>query len=293
MRTLVSQAGSQPQLLEAPDAFPAAGAVAIAVEAAGVNPVDLAVASTATRDNFGLPDSVGLGWDVAGTVAAVGDGVTEVAVGDRVAALHNDLAAAGRTHADRVIVPAAAVGRVPDDLGSEDAASVPLNALTAAQALQPLGEPEGRRLLVTGAAGGVGGYAIALAAADGWQVDGLARAGDREFVESTGARLVTDLGSGPYDAVVDPAEITDVATALRDDGDYVSIKDDNTDRGRGIRVHTVRVHPDGAALTTLLARSAAGELRTRVVGRYPLVEHAAAYAEAGRPGLRGRVLLLP
>ncbi|MFC6704241.1 NADP-dependent oxidoreductase [Flexivirga alba] len=292
MKTLVSQSGSQPRIVDAPDAAPSAGEVVITVEAAAVNPADLMVASGAARNVFQLPESVGIGWDVAGLIAATGDGVTDFEIGDRVAAMHDNMAAAARSHADRVVVPAASVAHVPADLKTEEAATVPLNALTAQQALRLLGRSEGRRLLVTGAAGGVGGYAIALAAADGWQVDGLARESDRAFVESTGAQLVTSAGPEPYDAILDAASLGDIA-ALRDGGDYLSLVGDTSERGRGIRALAVGVHADGAALTDLLARSATGELRPRVAATYPFEDHAAAYADTARPGSRGRVLLLP
>lgn len=292
MKILVHQKNSQPRIIQVADTEPTLGQVTISVEAAAVNPVDLVVAGGGADEAFGLGETAGLGWEAAGTVIAIGADVTGLAVGDRVAALHDDPAGTARAHADRLVIAATAVAKIPDGLKTDEAASVPLNALTAQQALHLVGAPDGRRLLVTGAAGGVGGYVIALAVADGWRVDGLARESDRAFVESTGAHLVTSAEAGAYDVLLDPAVLGD-GTPLRVGGDYVTFVADLSYRGRDIRTFGVKVRSDGAALSGLLVRSASGELEPRIAGSYPLTEHAEAYAEAGRSGLRGRVLLVP
>jgi len=83
-----------------------------------------------------------------------------------------------------VIVPAAHAAPVPDGLDLLDAATLPVNTLTVAQLLPRLGQPQGRRLLVTGAAGGLGGFAVALAARAGWTVIALARESAQGTLES-------------------------------------------------------------------------------------------------------------
>jgi NADPH:quinone reductase-like Zn-dependent oxidoreductase len=118
-------------------------------------------------------------------------------------------------HAEYLVVPASDVAPVPAGVDLLDAATVPLNSLTAAQLLALLGAPTGR-LLVTGAAGGVGGYAVALAARAGWAVTALARANDTGFLTRAGAgQVVTNLPEHPdFDAVLDAALLGEAALNL-------------------------------------------------------------------------------
>ncbi len=297
MKTLISRAGTAEPVIEQRP-VPSAGhdELVVAVRAAAVNPADRMVFDDAVRDAFGLPAQIGLGWDIAGVVHEVGDGVDGVAVGDRVAALEDDLTHATRAHAEYVAVPALNAAPIPDDLGFEQAASLPLNALTAAQALELLGEPAGRSLLVTGAAGAVGGFAIALAHAAGWDVTGLARVADEEFVTSTGAGLITQLPSEPtYDAVLNtvwPPE--DALESVRDGGALVTpVLPPPANPPRRIEVHAVQVHADGSRLGELLRLGATGQLQPRIAGTAALAEFSSAYAQLGVSGQRGRWLLIP
>ena len=297
MRTLIAdRTTTAPTLADADDLQPGSGEVLLQVLAAAVNPVDVFIASGDAHPVMGLPDRVGLGWDVVGTVAALGDGVDALAVGDVVAGLHDDPTRAVRTHAEQVVLPAAAVAVVPAGLDPQAAASVPLNALTASQAVASLGEPAGRSLLVTGAAGAVGGYAVALAAAAGWRVTGLARAHDEAWVRSAGA---TDFATEPepaaHDAVLDPAVLGAAAVAaVRDGGTYVGVIPSAVPPAeRGIETRSVLVQADGARLAELLDRSASGELEVRVAGTVPLDSASAAYDKVSAGGQRGRWLLVP
>ena len=132
------------------------------------------------------PDHTGLGWDFAGTVTAAGPDV-DLPVGSRVAGLVVGFDRDFGTYAEQLVVPASDTALVPDGLDLATAATVPLNGLAAAQMVDLLGDGEGRRLLVTGAAGAVGGYVVPLAQDRGWRVTGLARAEDEEFVRGLGA----------------------------------------------------------------------------------------------------------
>lgn len=298
MRALLAYADRlAPVLQEVEPPTLGAGDVRIEVAAAGVNPVDVGIATGRVRAAVELPDPVGLGWDVSGIVAEVGSEVTGLRVGDRVAGVLNviGLQPGVGTHADETVLPAAAVARIPDDLDLVEAATLPLNALTASQALGLLGPAEGRTLLVTGGAGAVGGYAIALAARSGWRVSALARPGDADFVARAGASPVTDLPRRTWDAVLDAAVLLEPALdAVRDGGSFVNVAPGAQPAGeRGITVDTVMVAPDGAAIAELLRRAAEGSLEVRVAGRLPLTEAATAYDKVAGGGQRGRWLLLP
>lgn len=294
MRTLVSRPGTtEPTLIDAPEPVPGPHDVVIDVAAAAVHPVDPWIAGGEGRERFGLTGPVGLGWDVSGRVSAVGTAVTAFRVGDLVAGLHTDLTAPARAQATRVVLPDAAVAVLPDGLDPVAAASVPLNALTAAQALDLLGPAEGRTLLVTGAAGAVGGYAVALAAAAGWTVSGLARPTDAGFVRSAGADPVTDLDGRPWDAVLDAAVLREPAlAAVVDGGRYVGVQPAfPLAAERGVTVADVSVTADGARLAGLLERSRTGELAVRVAGTAPLEDAAATFGKVAAGGQRGRWLL--
>jgi NADPH:quinone reductase-like Zn-dependent oxidoreductase len=271
--------------------------VRIRVAAAAVNPVDVGVLRGPIRTLAGLPDPVGLGWDVSGTVTEVGSKVTGLGPGDRVAGILHviGLKPGVGTHADETVLPADAVARMPGGIDLVDAASLPLNALTARQALDLLGPADGRTLLVTGAAGAVGGHAIVLANRDGWRVSALARDTDAEFVARAGAELLTELPGASFDAALDAAVLLDSAlAAVRDGGSFVGVAPGSpVTAERGITVHTVGVEPDSAAIAELLGLAAGGILEVRVAGREPLREAAKVYDMVAGGGQRGRWLLIP
>ncbi|WP_067828763.1 zinc-binding dehydrogenase [Actinomadura kijaniata] len=272
------------------------GDLRVRVTAASVDPVDPLVAAGPGRVIFGLTGTVGLGLSLTGVVTGTGAEVTGFSVGDPVAALHADFTAPVRAHAEETVVPAAAAAPLPDGLDPVAAASLPLNAATAARMLDRLGPAGGRTLLVTGAAGAVGGYAVALAAHAGWAVTGLARGSDRDFVLRAGARaLVTELPGPSFDAVLDGAVLHGAALgAIRDGGTFVGVPAASLATSeRGIDVGIVSVEPDGARLAGLLDLAVSGVLELRVAGRVPLAEAATAYGKVTGGGQRGRWLLVP
>jgi NADPH:quinone reductase-like Zn-dependent oxidoreductase len=285
------------EIIDVPVADPGPGEVRVRIAAAPVNPVDLTVASGLFH-GMGLinqPDHAGLGWDFAGTVVATGPGV-DLATGTRVAGLVDGLDRDFGSYAEQLIVPATSLAAVPDGLDLAAASTVPLNALTAAQMLDLLGDAPaaGNRLLVTGAAGAVGGYVASLAQDRGWQVTGLARAEDEDFVRSLGAGFTTNAEPG-WDAVADGAVMQEQALALvRDGGAFVGVLPSaKLPAERGIRVDVVMVHPGGPRLAGLLDRTASGELPARVHAVVPLDQVGDAHRAVAKGGLRGRYVLTP
>jgi NADPH:quinone reductase-like Zn-dependent oxidoreductase len=149
-------------------------------------------------------DSV-LGLDLAGTVEAVGPDVTRFAVGDAVYG-------SGRgSYAEYAVAPETKLAAKPQGLSFEQAAAVPVSAVTALLGLRAGKIREGQKVLVTGASGGVGSYAVQLAKAFGAQVTGVCSAGKVEFVRTLGADHVIDYtredfaDAGPYDLILDIA----------------------------------------------------------------------------------------
>lgn len=252
--------------------------------------------SAAHHETLGLPELVGHGFDFSGAVLKTGAEVHGVATGDLVAGVHADPAAPARAHATEVVVPARDIAPVPAGLSPESAAAVPLNALTARQALDLLG-PERGRLLVTGGAGSVGGWAIVLAKSEGWTADALVRPGAEPLAREAGpAEVVTELPAGAYDAVIDTAAIGPAAlAAVTDKGRYVSVKPGRAPAAeRGITIATVLTRPDGATLADLLTLAAKGAAPVRIAATRPLATAAETYTEAtNAPGSTGRWLLVP
>jgi NADPH:quinone reductase-like Zn-dependent oxidoreductase len=155
----------------------------------------------------------------------------------------------------------------------------------------------GESLLVTGAGGGLGEYAVALGAARGLKIVGLGRARDEADALGAGASaFVTDLAEvDEVDAVLDAAQLGRPALArVREGGWYVAVNDPaEPPAERGVRVTTVHVHADGARLARLWDEVVAGRLRLRVADTYPLVDAGAAQERLAAGGVRGRLVLLP
>jgi NADPH:quinone reductase-like Zn-dependent oxidoreductase len=283
------------QLIDVPVRAPGAGQVRVRIEAASVNPADVWV-TDGFFHRIGMidqPRHTGLGWDFAGTVTEAGAGV-DLPVGTRVAGIVPGFDRDFGSYAEEIVADLDWVAVVPDGLDSVAATTVPLNALTAAQVVDLLGPADDGRLLVTGAAGAVGGFVVPLAIERGWRVTGLARAADEDAVRALGADFTTE-ATGVWDAVADTALLQDDGAALvRDGGRFVGVRPaDVPAPGRGGTAQAVSVVPDAARLGELLRGAARGELPTPVAGELPLSEVVEALRTVAKGGVRGRYVLRP
>lgn len=283
------------EIIHVPVDEPGPGEVRVEIAAATVNPVDLALADGVFHE-LGLihqPDHTGLGWDFAGIVTATGPDV-DVPIGSRVAGLVGGFDRDFGTYAEQVVVPASDIALVPNSLDLTTAATIPLNGLAAAQLVDLLGDGGGRSLLVTGAAGAVGGYVVSLAQDRGWRVTGLARAEDEEFVRGLGADFTTAAAPG-WNAVADGAVLQEQGvTLVRDGGLFVGVLPSAVPTAeRGVTVSVVVVEPDGARLAQLLDATARGRLPARVHAVVPLDRAVTAHRAVARGGVRGRYVLQP
>ncbi|MFF0771467.1 NADP-dependent oxidoreductase [Nonomuraea wenchangensis] len=311
MRAVVIRAFGGPEVLQIADVpMPIAGEgqVRIRVEAATVNPVDLATRSGALTEAGLLPvrDLIGIGWDVAGTVDQTGPGVTGLRRGDRVIGLSDRLDVPLGAQAEYVVLDADAVAAAPAGVSAVQAATLPLNGLTAAQALDGLDLEHGQTLLVTGAAGAVGGFAVQLAAARGLRVIAVAGADDEPLVRRLGAELfvprtarlgeaVRRLVPGGAHAALDAAVVGVAALdAVRSGGAFAALVAGGAPLPlRGIRVFHHWIRADGARLSGLAALVEAGSLTLRVAESRPLDQVADAHRRLAAGGLRGRLVLTP
>lgn len=290
--------------VERPD--PAAGEVRLRVAASAFNAAD-----NGMRAGF-LPIPVRLphvpGYDVSGTVDAVGEGVEGVAIGERMIGflpMERDGGAA-----EYVIAPADAVVAAPASIPLADAAALPSVALTAWQALFDEGRlTAGQRVLIVGAGGVVGSYAIQLARRAGVHVVATASPRSIEAVRAAGADDIIDHTSTDLLTAVDeqvdvllnlaplePERFTALVTLVRDGGVVVSTTafmatpgDDNRD----VRAATVFVVPNRERLADLVSLVDAGELTVQVTRRIPLADLAALHAEATEGRVSGKVIVLP
>ncbi|WAP61016.1 NADP-dependent oxidoreductase [Streptomyces sp. S465] len=276
-----------------PEAGP--GQVRMKVAAAALNPVDAAMRAGV----FGSAgEHVGPGWDVAGTIDSVGDGVSW-SPGDRVIGLSTGHHTPLGTHAEYVVLPADAIAPAPTTLDDTHAAALPLNALSAAQALDMAALKAGQSLLVTGAAGGVGAHTVELAHHRGLKVTALASARDEQFLRSRGADdfLPRDaaLPSAAFDGVIDTAILGNPALApVRDGGAYIGVWPGQEPASeRGIRVDALDVHADGTQLAELSQLADQGVVLARIAETFSLADAEAAHARLAEGGLRGRIVLVP
>ncbi|GAA3011914.1 NADP-dependent oxidoreductase [Streptosporangium longisporum] len=309
MRAVVVRAFGGPEVLqiaEVPVPVTGEGQVRVRVEASAVNPVDLATRSGALTEAGLLPvrDVIGIGWDVAGVVEETGPGVTGFERGARVIGLSDRLDVPLGAQAEQVVLDADAVTAAPAGVSPVQAATLPLNGLTAVQALDGLGLERGGTLLVTGAAGGVGGFAVQLAAARGIRVVAVAGAGDEPLVRELGADVfvprtarlgeaVRALVPGGVDAALDAAVVGAAALdAVRSGGTFAALVAGGAPAPlRGIRVFNHWIRADGARLADLVALVEAGTLTLRVAGTMPLDQVSAAHHRFAGGGLRGRLVL--
>ncbi|MFI7354375.1 NADP-dependent oxidoreductase [Streptomyces avidinii] len=292
---VVSEFGGPEQvaLAEVPAPRPAAGQLRVRVAAAGLDPVDGAVRAGVFG---GAGQRLGLGWELAGEIDEVGAGVTGWKTGDRVVGLHHGAVKPLGAHAQYAVLDATAVAAAPTTVDAVAAAGLPLGGLTAARAVDLLGLAPGSSVLITGAAGVVGGLAVQLAARAGLVVTALAGEEDEELVRSLGAAGFVPRGAapaGPVDGVLDAAVLGTVALGfVRDGGVYVGLIPNHAPAAeRGIRVEEQEVAADGAHLARLVALVDAGVLTLRVAETFPLAEVAKAHAHLGTPGVRGRIIL--
>ncbi|WP_181772314.1 NADP-dependent oxidoreductase [Amycolatopsis pittospori] len=308
MRAVVVRRFGGPEVLEfaeVPVTEPGRGQVRVKVAAAGVNPVDAATRSGFLTEAGIVPprEAVGIGWDVAGIVDTVGDGVTGFVPGDAVIGLRDRPATALGTYAEYVVLDAHAIASA-STVSLPEAATLPLNGLTAVQALDLVDLPPGATVLVTGAAGAVGGYAVSLAHAKGFRVVAVAGESDEDVVRGFGADVFLPRGDfladrvraeipGGVDAALDTALLgLDALDAVRAQGRFVVFAAGAAPIPlRGIRVEHVWIRADGAALAGLVKLVDDGVLALRVADTLPLEEATKAHKRLAAGGLRGRLVL--
>ncbi len=297
------------RVLEVPLHQPQAGEVLVQVQAATVNPTDLLMlgGSQAARMRDLVPPYIA-GMEIAGKVVAIGEGVQGLALGQAVIGIVNPRRPQGGAQAQFVCLPAASIAPLPAGSDLIAAATLPMNGLTAWMCLEFMKLPVGASLLVTGAAGAVGGFVVALARRAGLHVVADTKEEDRELLTRLGAHELVPRGDGfatavrvrypaGLDGVVDTALLGDAAAGLlRTGGAMVSLRGSQDIHREDIRHTHVSVLQEATnqeALRWLVDRMQDGTLAMRVGRVLPMAQAAEAYGLVSRGGLRGRVVLTP
>ncbi len=297
---------------------PEEGEVLVKVSAASVNPYDWHIMTgkpylVRMSSGFGAPDYIRVGADFAGTVEAVGAGVTQYKPGDEV------FGTSGGAYAEYVLARAGgSITKKAENMTFEEAAALPIAAVTALQGLRDKGKLQpGQKVLINGASGGVGTYAVQIAKALGAEVTGVCSGRNVELVRSLGADHVIDytqddftLRRERYDLILDNVgnhPLLDLRNVLTPKGIVVIVSGPKTNRWIGPMMRPVKgamlslvyeqqfagfvADTHEADLTMLADLARAGKLRTAIDRRYRLDELAAAldYVATGRA--RGKVVV--
>lgn len=296
---------SQPTLADIPTPEAKPGEVLVRVRAASVNGIDLSIASGRLQGMLEYRFPVVLGKDFAGTVEAVGAGVTGFAAGDRVFGVVSDPSPLNsRSFAEYLAVPAEPnLTRVPEGVDFAAAGVLGLAGTAALQAVDEVAPAAGETVLVSGATGGVGAYAVQLAAARGATVIATAMPGDEEdFVRDLGASHGVDY-TGDVAAQVRAIRPGGVEAVLHFAGDGAALGELLVSGGRlastlimspdqlpvpNARVSGVFANPDTATLDRLAADVVAGRLRVPIQRTYQLDELGQAMADY-TAGTRGKL----
>lgn len=278
-----------------------AGDVLIRVAAIGVNPADHKHRSGMFKDFVPYSFPYVGGYDVAGTIEAVGSEVTGFRPGDRVFSLLDPMKAGG--YAELAATTAAGCAIMPDNLDFETAAAIPCSGLTGVQLVEDaLHTRAGDTVVITGATGMVGRFALHAAKAAGAFVVAAVRDSYAELAHQMGADAVIVLGtetwSGkPFDGAIDTVGgsiATFVVAQVKADGKIITTATDPLDVSRlSSQPLFVAVHPDGARLRRLGAAVARGEIAVPITARYPLAEAAQAQRVIEAGGNQGKIILLP
>lgn len=314
-RTVIQRSFGGPEVLEVVDGPTlssgdlAPGDVLVEVAFAGVNPVD-----AKTRAGRGVAGLLGdppitVGWDLSGTVAAVGADVAALSVGDRVFGMSRFPHEAA-TYAQFAVVAADDLVRTPDTLGDADAAALPLAALTAWQQLvDAAGLQPGDRVLIHGAGGGVGHLAVQVAHHLGAHVRVTASAAKHEWLTALGADTVIDyatedfaerLRTDPVDVVVDlvGGDLASRSLPIVKKGGVVLVipeylTDDlkNAAESAEVRVIGPAVHLDRDELEHVAELASSGVLLPTVTAVYALDDVAAAHVAIDSGHTRGKIVL--
>ncbi len=285
------------------------GDVLIRVKAAGVNPVDAVITKGYYKDKIPHSFPIVLGWDFAGVVEDRGHGARRFAIGDNVYAYVRRPQIKWGSFGQYIVVPDCYLATKPIKLNWNEAAGIPLAGLTAYQALCDAGNLlEGQRVLIIGASGGVGSFAIQLAKSKGAEVIGVASKKNHAYMREMGANHTIDyheqhIGEAVknifpkgIDLILDCTSgesLQKSLISLKKSGKVVSTLSQGENVDPGIDFQFVFVEPDARQLKYLRKLADAGKLRVQVSKTYSLEETAEALKQIETLHTTGKIIIIP
>jgi NADPH:quinone reductase-like Zn-dependent oxidoreductase len=294
------------QVGDVPDPPLGPDTVLVRVKAAGINPVDTKIRGGYMKERLPFHFPLVLGWDAAGVVEKVGPAVTWFKPGDEVYGYCRRHHLQFGTYAELALVPEGFLAHKPRSLSFEQAAAVPLAALTAHQALDALGLRGRETLLVGGGSGGVGHFAVQLAVIRGARAIATASERNFDFVRELGGepvdyhaddvaeRIRALVGNDGVDAALDlfGGENRELAySVLRRGGRLASIAQPPPEPRDGFESHYIFVRPAGDQLSELANLIDDGRLRVEVQEVFGLEQAAAAHERLEDGHVRGKLVL--
>lgn len=290
---------------------PDEGEMLVKIEAAGVNPVDAAVARGMLKDAIPTEFPAIPGWDVGGTVVENGFSARRFKEGDEVYAYARRPTVSKGTFAEYVALPESYLAKRPKNISMEEAGGIPLVGLTAYQAIFDAGSlSEGQTLLILGASGGVGTLAIQLAKSVGATVIGVASKKNHEYMKSLGAdetidysdgdvgKQVSELTGGSIDLLFhcsrgDSLSECMVAGVVKDGGKVVSITKSKPEDDWNVAYEYVFVEPNSSQLNHMAKLAENGKLKVPSTKTYSLDETAQALKDVETLHNRGKLIITP
>jgi NADPH:quinone reductase-like Zn-dependent oxidoreductase len=301
------QAGS---IHDLPDPEPAEKEVRVRVTAASINPFDNFVLQGYVKGRMEHRFPLVPAGDLAGTVDAIGSGVDGFAVGDSVFGVTGNMVMGEGTLAEFATASTATIAKRPAAVSEVSAAALPLAGVSALMSVEATALRPNDVVVIVGASGGIGSYAVQLAAATGAHVIGITSKGKTEYVKSLGAHEVIDRTSGDVveqlkakhpdgvaaiiDTGSDAAGLARLAEAVRKGGAVTSMKgaaaiDDLAKRGiKGVNVGTQVTKERLDHLATLATQ---GKLKATHIETFPLEKAGKAFQQIGQDTHRGKLVV--
>lgn len=283
--------------------------VLIKIKAAGVNPVDAVISKGHYKDM--MPHSLPVipGWDVAGVIEERGHGARRFEVGDEVFSYARRPEVKWGTFAEYIVIPESYLAKRPSGTSWEEAAGVPLAGLTAYQSVYEAGKlQKNQKILILGASGGVGTFAIQLAKAKGAEVIGVASEKNHDYMKSLGADHTidyskTDIGSAAKEIFPEGVDLIFDCTSgeslkestksLKSGGKLVSILSQGEELDKSIDFQFVFVEPNSTQLAHLRELIDEGKVKVKVSQVYSLDEASSALEQIQTLHTTGKIVIVP
>jgi NADPH:quinone reductase-like Zn-dependent oxidoreductase len=304
--------GKPGSVRDVPKPEPGEGEVRVKVGAASVNPFDSAVINGYVKDYMEHRFPLIPASDLAGTVDATGPGVTDFSPGDRVFGLSAKPYQGEGTLAEYAVASVGTIALTPEQLSDREAAAFPLVALSALQMVEAAEVDPDDVVVVVGASGGIGSFAVQIAAARGAHVVAVTGSQNVAYVKGLGAAEVVDREAGDIlaalreahpegvaaiiDTASDKAQLTRLTEAVRDGGGVVSVKsaaDPEALVTRGLKAVNLQTRPSAEALQELAHMVTEGKLRPPAIEEFRLDNAAEALAKVGNSHGAGKLVVVP